>query len=163
MSKSSVKTDSSQLNIFETLRRLNDACLVPTTEGEMQVRDRLRAAMRSAIKASPLSRHQVAGEMSHLCGETITKEMIDSWTRESDEINGRPARHIPAEYLPAFCRVTGSSDPLRVMGQMVGLFVLPGPEAMRAEMQKLDERIRALQAEKRKRWVFLREMEGGDS
>lgn len=115
--------------------------------------------MRSAIKASPLSRHQVAGEMSHLCGESITKEMIDSWTRESDEINGRPCRHIPAEYLPSFCKVTNSNEPLRIMGELVGLFVLPGPEALRAEIRRMEEDIRKIQDRKRRREIFLKEME----
>jgi hypothetical protein len=147
------------MSIFDAMKRIAESFGSPTTEGEMQIRDRLRGAMRAAIKASPLSRHQIAGEMSHLCGETITKEMIDSWTRESDEANGRPARHIPAEFLPAFCKVTGCSEPLRIMGQLVGLFVLPGPEAMRAEMHRLDERIKHLQTEKRKRKAFLKEME----
>lgn len=157
MSKSRRKIDDRQHSIFDLLTRLSEN--EPATEGQLKVVDRLRAAIRSAIKGCPLSRHQVAGEMSHLVGQTVTKEQIDSWTRESDEINGRPGRHIPAEYLPAFCKVTGSNEPLRLMGQMVGLFILPGPEALRAEIQKLDEEIKRAQERKKKRMMFLREME----
>ena len=159
MSKSRDKTDDSQHTIFEVLKHFAEASIMPTNGGEMRIRDRLRGAMCSAIKASPLSRHQIAGEMSHLTGETITKEMIDSWTRESDELNGRPARHIPAEYLPAFCRVTVCNEPLRIMGEPVNMYVLPGPEALRAEIQKIDEEIRDRQARKKTRMVFLKEME----
>ena len=130
-----------------------------------------------SIKGSPLSRHQIAGEMSHLLGETITKEMIDSWTREDQQIPpdpplgkggdsgrsekwGRIVRHVPAEYLPALCWVTRDNGPMTVMGEAAGVFVLPGPEALRAEIQKLDEEILDAKARKRKRLVFLREMEG---
>lgn len=113
--------------------------------------------MRAAIKSCQLSRHQIAGEMSYLLGKNITKEQIDSWTRETDSPD-LPKRHIPAEYLPAFCRATGSMAPIEVMGRTAGMFVLPGPDALRAEMQKLDEQIRELQAERKRRAMFLKEM-----
>ena len=161
MSKSKSKIDDKQITIFEYLKKASEkSSLTESTEGSMKIIERLRDSLRSAIKNCPLSRHQVAGEMSHLAGDTITKILIDSWTRESDEINGRPGRHIPAEYLPAFCQATGCNDPLVIMGRMTGLFVLPGPEALRAEIQKLDEQAAAIKAEKRKRKMFLKEMEG---
>jgi hypothetical protein len=121
--------------------------------------DQLRESLRQAMKGCPLDRYQIAGEMSHLVGETITKEIIDSWTRESDEINGRCRRHIPAEFLPAFCEVTKSNEPLVLMGRLCGLFVLPGPEALRAEIQRLDEEIATARDKKRKRMMFLKELE----
>jgi len=159
MSKSRRKIDKDQLSIFDLLRDLSESQAEPAFEGKFKIIEQLRASMRSSIKACSLSRHQISGEMSHLLGQTVTKEQIDSWTRESDEINGRPGRHIPAEYLPAFCHVTGSNDPLIIMGRLAGLFVLPGPEALRAEIQKLDEEIQAAKGRKRKRLLFLREME----
>ena len=159
MSKSHRKLDDKQqLTIFGLLQGLTET--KPTSEGQARIIDELRASIRAAIKGSPLSRHQIAGEMSHLLGETITKEMIDSWTRESDEVNGRVGRHIPAEYLPAFCTVVRDNEPLMVMGRVAGVFVLPGPEALRAEIQKLDEEILAAKARKRKRVMFLKEIEG---
>lgn len=157
MSKSRRRLDNSQLSIFEIVQNLQP--IKPTTEGQYRCIDRLRAALRTAIKGCPLSIYQIAGEMSHLVGAGITADQIYSWTRESDEDNGRPSRHIPFEYMPAFCRVTGSQEVLQIAGEMVGLFVLPGPEALRAEIQKLDEKAREIQAEKRTRVLFLREME----
>jgi len=157
MSKSRRRIDKRQATIFDLIKEYAEQ--ERPTEGRARVIERLRASLRQAIKGSPLSRHQIAGEMSHLLGETITKEQIDSWTRESDEMNGRPARHIPAEYLPAFCMVTRDNGPIEVMGEVAGAFVLPGAEALRAEIQKLDEQIKAAQARKRKRLMFLREME----
>lgn len=161
MSKSKLKTDDKQITIFEYLKKLSEQSLPITSNnaGQFRIIDQLRASLRAAIKSSPLSRHQIAGEMSHLIGESITKEMIDSWTRESDEINGRPGRHIPAEYLPVFCQVTECNEPLIIMGRMVGLFVLPGPEALRAEIQKISEQIKTAQSKKKKRLIFLEELE----
>jgi len=159
MSKKVRKIDKYQLSIFDFMKTFEDAGKRGTQEGEFRIINELRESLRQAIKQSPYSRHQIAGEMSHLLGETITKEMIDSWTRRSDEVNGRPGRHVPAEYLPAFCKVTGSKRPLVLLGKKIGLFVLPGPEALRSEIHKIDEEIKELRAEKRKRMYFLKEME----
>lgn len=180
MSKFAPKNDN-QLSIFELLRQLSTTANgAASTEGRSCVIEGLRETLREAIKASPLSRHQIAGEMSHLVGATITKEMIDSWTRE-DQVttdDGRPQtaekrntadgsdsktirRHVPAEYLPAFCKVTGSREPLRLLCEAAGFFVLPGPEALRAEIQKIDEEIKDRQSKKRARSAFLKEMEKG--
>lgn len=158
MSKSRKKIDQGQLSIFDLIKCLHEK--TGLIEGELCVIDKLRTSLRNAIKQCPFSRHQIAGEMSHLLGETITKEMIDSWTRESDELNSRRGRHVPAEYLPAFCKVTGCNEPLAVLGDAVGMFILPGPEALRAEIQRLDEQLNELKAEKKKRMFFLREVVG---
>ena len=162
MSKSRAKIDDKQITIFEYLQDLSEQSLlnISNNAGQFKIIDQLRASLRAAIKGCPLSRHQIAGEMSHLLSESITKERIDSWTRESDEINGRPGRHTPAEYLPAFCQATGCNEPLIILGRMTGLFVLPGPEALRAEIQRISEQIKTAQAKKKKRVMFLKEMEG---
>jgi len=98
--------DKRQVTIFDLLKDLSRP-EPAATQGSFQIIEKLKNALRDAIKGSPFSRHQIAGEMSHLLGETITKEQIDSWTRESDEINGRPGRHIPAEYLRRFAPSPG--------------------------------------------------------
>ena len=81
--------------------------------------------------------------------------MLDSWTAESKE-----QHRFPAVFLPAFCEAVGSTELLRMLGQAVGAFVLPGPEALRAEIQRIEEEINRKQADKRRRLVFLKEMEG---
>lgn len=172
MSKRSRKNDMGpdasglrQLSIFEALTsarqtRLSKSSTSPAPEGSKRIIDRLRDAISAAIKTSPLSIHQIAGEISHLTGDSITAEILYSWTRRSDEINGRPGRHVPAEYLPAFCRVCQDNAPLEIIGETAGMFVLPGPEALRAEIQKCDEAIKEAQSEKKNRLMLLREMEG---
>lgn len=157
MSKDRASSDN-QLSIFSILTQRMEPS---TTEGQFKCVDRLRAAMRSAMKGCPLSTHQIAGEMSHLLGESITADQIYSWTRESDEVNGRTPRHIPAEYLPAFCRATGSNEPLQLLGRTAGVFVLPGVDALRAEIQRLEDEIRERQGHKQRRMAFLREIEKG--
>ena len=156
MSKSRHKTDK-QMTIFDALRDYYEPVRI---EGQLKIIDKLQATIRTAIKQSPLSRHQIAGEMSHLVGESITKEMIDSWTRESDKLNGRPVRHIPAEWLPAFCEATGSIDPLRLMAETLGVFLLPGPDALRIEILKLEEDIRNHQERQQQRIALLEKIKG---
>lgn len=154
------KIDTGQLSIFDYLQNLQAAtCPTRSSEGTFDYLDRLRDAMAEAIKTCPSSRHQIAGEMSHLLGTPITKPLIDSWTKKSDEANRNIRRHIPAEYLPAFCHVTGCNEALVIMGQMVGLFVLPGPEALRAEIQREEERRLAIGARIRERKALLAAVE----
>ena len=122
------------------------------TEGAANIRERLRLAIAKAIKQCSLSRWEIAGKMSHMLGIEVSKFQIDSWTAESKE-----GHRVPAEYLPAFCMVTGDHGPLRMMAETAGLFALPGPDALRAEIQKLDEESKRIGREKRKRELFLKE------
>jgi len=154
MSKRKKKIDRRQASLFDLLKR----CAArgdEAREGELNISNRLRLALVEAIRQCPLSRHQIAGEMSHLLGHEVSKTTIDSWTAESKE------RHrIPAEYLPAFCKVTGDREPIRLLAEQGDMFAMPGPEALRAEIQKFDEQEREARAEKRKRMRFLEEMTG---
>ena len=159
MSKKKHRIDDKQLNLFDYIKNLSEQ-LTPT-EGQFRIIDQLRSSLRKAIKDTPLSIHQIAGEMSHLLGESISSDQIYSWTRSSDELNGRPGRHIPAEYLPAFCQVTQCSEPIALLGNRIGLFVMPGPEVLRAEIQKLEEEIKNRQARKKERLMFLKHTEKG--
>jgi len=141
----------SLLNYIQELKKLNTG----TTEGTLNIRESFRMAQLEDIKQCPLSRHQVAGEMSHLLGTAVTRAMIDSWTAES-----KPQNRMPAEYISAWCMVTKSRRLLAVINEAAGAFVLPGPDALRSEIQKWSEKERQARAEKRKRELFLKEMEG---
>jgi len=126
------RIDGRQMSLFsvmEKVARLSE----PVTGGELDVRDALRRSLNQALKACPLSRHQVAGEMSHLAGVEISKTQLDSWTAESKE-----GHRMPAEYLPAFCLATGSRAPLALLSEAAGAFCLPGPDALRAEIETLE-------------------------
>jgi len=96
---------------------------------------RLRDAISQAIKDCPHSRFQIAAKMSELLGVEISKSMIDSWTAESREGLYR----FPACYLPALCHVVGSLEPVRIMVDLLGAYVIQGEEAILTELGRLKE------------------------
>jgi len=96
---------------------------------------RLRDAISQAIKDCPHSRFQIAAKMSELLGVEITKSMIDSWTAESRE----GVYRFPACYLPALCHVVGSFEPLRIMADLLGAYVIQGEEAILTELGRIKE------------------------
>jgi len=155
MAKSKFKLDN-QLSIFEFLENTqNEVARAEKAPGGMNVDIPFRERVSDALRNCPLSRYQVAARMSETVGQDITKTMLDSWTAESKE-----QHRFPAVFLPAFCEAVGSTDLLRILGKTVGAFVLPGPEALRAEIQRIEEEILRKQVEKRRRLTFLKEMEG---
>lgn len=132
-SKSPKRLDpTDQLTIFQELARQE---LKPeNTVGSMRCVDEIKAQMNLALKNCPLSRYEVAGRMSALLDEEISKVQIDSWTADSKD------RHIPAEYIPAFCEATNYDGPLMVMNQKRRLHTFQEPDAIRAVIQQLRER-----------------------
>lgn len=162
MSKNSIRIDTSaqpreQQSLFDYIRSINETRRSDSsTEGTLNIRERLRCSLSRAIKDCRLSRAQIAGEMSHLLGVDVTKSIIDAWTAESKD-NYR----IPAEYLPAFCRVTDSNEAIEILNETAGMFSMPGPDALRSEIQKWSEKARKARAEVRKRELFLEEMSAG--
>jgi hypothetical protein len=155
MSKNRTASDGSQLSLLDLIQRARELEEAPSTQGQNNVERELRQAMSDAVKQCSLSIHQIAGEMSHLLGETITGDMIYSWTAES-----KTKHQVWGTRLPAFCRVTGSRRPMEILVQASGMYCLPGPEALRAEIQHLREQEQRASRERRKRELFLHELEG---
>lgn len=122
--------------------------------GSLDIDSEFRAAVSADIKASPLSRPQIAAHMSDLAGQEITDSMLYSWTAESKDHH-----RFPCQFLPAFVVVTGGRRAFECLSRRSGLFALPGPEALRAEIHRLDEQIKDLQEEKSKRKLFLKEID----
>ena len=155
MTKKKKRIDNRQISLFEVIKNFQEEMAAQKPVGSMNIDRIFRETISEELRRCPLSRYQVAARMSELLGQDITKTMLDSWTAESKE-----QHRFPAVFLPAFCEAVGSTAPLRVLGQPVGVYVLPGPEALRAEIQRIDEEITRKQAEKRRRLAFLKEMEG---
>lgn len=156
MSKPKLRFDNpGQMSLFDQLVK-ERAERIETAPGRLCVSARLMAAVKVAIKAAPKSRETIADEMSHLAGAEITVHMINGWIAES-----HPHR-LPAEFLPALCQVSGSTEPLRILADAAGLFALQAPDALRAEIQQYDEAERAARAEKAKRKTLLAAIEGGE-
>lgn len=155
MTKKSSTPDNRQLSLLDLLQRGQKVHSESSTQGILNIEVRLRQSLSDALKQSPLSIHQIAGEMSHLLGETITGDMIYSWTAES-----KNKHQIWGARLPAFCKSTGDRRPLQILAEAGGVFFMPGPEALRAEIQRYSEEERKARAERRKRELFLKEIDG---
>ena len=120
-----------QLSFFDLLRDLRPK----NTEFSLfNIDILLRETIALAIKESPLSRFQIAAKMSEALGIEVSKTMIDSWTAESREGINR----FPACYLPTFCHVVESIEPLRVLADLVGSIVVQGEDALHMELSKVE-------------------------
>jgi hypothetical protein len=156
MSKSGSKIDTRQVTIFaylESQQRERQEAWPPS--GSMDMDARLRAVISDCIKRCSLSRYGIAARMSELVGHEVTKSQIDSWSCES-----KSGHRFPAAYLVAFCKAVDSVEPLKLMAEALQVFVLPGPEALRAEIMRIDQEIAKQKKEKRRRLAFLSEVEG---
>lgn len=166
MSNAKQKIDAAaagQLSLFETIIRqeMENAKTAPIP-GSLNIRQQIIAALKYALRHAGKSREVVADEMTLYTGETITEEMISAWVAPS-----KPKHRFPLEYLPAFRRATDNLDALNVTSQACGAFTLRGPDALRADIRKLDEKRqatkdeeKALDAEKRRLETLLHEVEG---
>ena len=161
----SKKKSSTQETLFDYLKKV-EALSSQTSnpiKGSLDIDAELRAAISEDIKHAivsctgrELSRYEVAARMSDLVGHEITKYMLDNYSADSHE-----KHRFPCQYLPAFVIATGQRRAFETLSRRSGLFALPGPEALRAEIQRLDEQIKRHKAEKHKREIFLREIENG--
>jgi len=141
---------------FSLLDLIRQGTTTDHSEGSLDIQRQLRACVSSCIKACPLSRWEIVGRMSMFLDSEISKYMLDTWTAESKEHH-----RFPAEYLPAFCRAVDCYDPLRLLAEKAGVFILPGPDALRSEIQKIEEHIKELQKERQRRLVILEEISNG--
>ena len=110
--------------------------------GDMDMALRLKNALTEAIKGCQHSRYEIAAKVSELTGKDLSKTMLDQYTAESKE-----AYHFPAELLTAFCRVTGSYEPLAVLLGPLGCSILSGDEAHELEIVRMERRIIKMQRE----------------
>ncbi len=130
--------------------------------GSLDIDTELRHALSEDIKHASvpctgreLSRYDIAARMSELVGHEITKSMLDNYSAESHE-----KHRFPAQYLPAFVIATGGQRrAFECLSIHAGLFALPGPDALRAEIQRLDEAEQKIKNQKHHHKVLLKEIE----
>lgn len=149
-----IVTDPRQMNLFDLLSQ-SKAERDAVQPGRLCISARLMAAVRLAVKQAPKSRETLADEMAELTGADITVHSINSWCAES-----HPHR-LPAEFVPALCAATGSTEPMRIMAEASGLFALPGPDALRADMQHDLEKKRELDRQIRQKEALIKALEVG--
>jgi hypothetical protein len=108
----------------------------------------VRQLLTDALRSCPLSRQQVAEEMSRILGCAVTLSMINDFTASSRNQEKRkfPIR-FPAAWVGAFCAATGD-DRLRryLLGDHLGTLLDLGERAFAAIQGKpLPRRQRARQ------------------
>jgi hypothetical protein len=151
--KKKLVNDAKQMSLFDLLRQ-EQTERGQARSARLNISAQIEAAIKHAISKAPKSRETIADEMTSLLGVEITADKLYNWTA------GSHPHRMPGEYYAAFCVATGDIELIRLQAEAAGVYTLPGPDALRAEIQKLDEESRKLQAEKRKRQVFLQELEG---
>jgi len=151
--KKSFVTSKDQLDFFGLLRQ-EQADQQQCRPGRLNIACQINAAIKNAIRKVSKSREIIADEMTDLLGERITAGMINNWTADSHP------HDMPGRCYAAFCVAAEDIELIRIQAEAAGVFTLPGPDALRAEIQKLDEQTKELHAEKRKRQLFLQELEG---
>jgi hypothetical protein len=161
MTKKTDTIPAGQLSLFEAAVRAELAAQTEPLPGSLNIKFPVIASLTSALRHSGKSREQIADEMTVYLGEEITVHMINAWVCQSKE-NHR----FPLEYLPAFRKATNNLEALNVTSRACGAFTLRGPDALRADIRKLDEqkqankeKDRALEAEKKRLETLLQEVE----
>lgn len=151
------------MSLFETVMRQEIAAAkTAPLPGGLNIRHQIIHALSTGLRHAGKSREQIADEMTLYTGEEITVHMINAWVCQSKE-NHR----FPLEFLPAFRKATDSLESLNVASLACGAFTLRGPDALRADIRKLDEKRqakreeeKALEAEKKRLETLLQEVEG---
>lgn len=145
---------SPQMSLFDTIKSQNEKTNTSFI-GALNIISEFRQIISRVIAASGLSRYQISAKMSELLDQEVTANMLYNWTAESKE-----QYRFPAEFLPAFCEVVKSYEPIQFLAEKMALFLMPGEEALRSEIQKIEEKMKDLEKEKDKRLFFLKEIQG---
>jgi hypothetical protein len=150
--------DNGQLSLFDRLVQ-EQAERQQQRPGRHNIDVQLNAAIDRAISHyianNPgKSKATFCDELSDALGFQVKLSTINNFLADS-----HPHRW-PAGWVPSICIITGCNEPINVLNDAIGVFTLPGPDALRAEIQKLDEQSKDLLAQKRTRMLFLKELEG---
>lgn len=143
------------LSLFDTVVSTYYETIVTSVKsmeaGSMNISGQLRNLISEGLKQSTLSRWEVAAKMSELLDTEITKSQLDSWTAESKE-----AHRFPAEYLPAYCQVTGYKEPIRLIAEFTEGHYLENKEALLADLGRIDQMKRDLSEREKKIRNYLK-------
>ena len=163
--KGKILSGQMELNLYDEVRRFSaltsqiekDEILTGSLDISKEFCAALKADMEYARDENgrPLSRAQIAERMSKFLGVRITEGMTYNWTAPSHP------HSLPAKYFHAFVQATGGQRrAVEVFSKHSNLYLQPGEEALRSEIQRLDEEEKRIRAEKQKRLLYLKMMEG---
>jgi hypothetical protein len=105
------------------------------------------ASVATALKEDDRPREVIAGAMSALLADEVTKAMLDAYASEA-----REGHNISGSRLFALIAVTERFDLLDAMTRRIGAALLVGEEIATAELGHIDSQIARLK-ERRKRVV----------
>ncbi|MEX0366691.1 MAG: hypothetical protein AB3N22_11520 [Ruegeria sp.] len=136
--------DPNTLDMFTDWQPPQVAVSLPpevTTGGNLA--SQIARAVSRALKASDLSREQIAGAMSDYLGEEISKNMLDAYASEA-----RESHRITLERFVALIHVTEQHGLLGFVAEHFGLIVVPERYSDLIELHFIEEQERALAARK---------------
>ncbi len=115
---------------------INRATAIP---GSLNLDSQIRELVSEGLKRSPLSRHQIAAEMSTVMGKEVTKTTLDTFSAES-----KGNHRLPACYVAAFGVATGDTTIISAICEAVGGAFLPDVETLTLELHKIQGEKREL-------------------
>jgi hypothetical protein len=104
----------------------------------------VNAVVGSMLNSDPRNRYEIAGAMSALLDEDISKAMLDAYSSPA-----REDHRVPFSRLAALAIVTDRQDLLRPLMEKLGVGMLIGDEVKVARIGQLDRTIAEAKAEKR--------------
>lgn len=162
MSNNSKKLDTRQISLFEMIQQGNKE--KELKEGSLNISSQFRKIVKKCLSNCKYKPTKIAGRMMEYLdngsGEspTISHHLLYAWEATSKIDSNR----MPAEYIPAFCYAVESFELIEFLAQQTNMYLLPSAEALRSEIQRINESIEKLKHEKEKREYFLNEIEKKD-
>lgn len=133
--KNSPMALSNQGSLFDT----------PISEGALDVdlalRDALTKAIQHHMRQSNDSRYQIAAKISELTKRNTSKDMLDKYTSSNQDYSFKAAD------LAAFCAVTGSLEPFRVLLAPLGCDVVAPEDSKLLKLTKKQQELARLTRE----------------
>jgi hypothetical protein len=111
------------------------------SEGALDLSLPFRDALSKALSACKESRYQVAGKISELTKRNISKDMLDKYT------SSNPDYEFKAVDLPAFCAVTHTIEPFRVLVISLDCDVVNPEDSKHLKLAKLLQQQKSLAIE----------------
>lgn len=106
----------------------------PMLPGAWNFRVEIAHVMGDAIKAATQDRYAIAADMGRLLGREVSVNTLDKYTSEAAE-----GHHPSLETAIAFDAATGQMALLAMYAAKLGAKVLPGKDALLAELGRLEQ------------------------
>lgn len=105
---------------------------------------RVAASVARILREDPATRFEIAGRVSELLDEDVSKLMLDAYASEA-----RDGHNISVARFLALVAATHRYDVLDALVRLIGATLLVGEEVYTAELGHIETQIRALEARKR--------------